>query len=75
MSRKKSRIRAAIFTLVGALVGFLYYRFFGCTNGCAITSNPYLTTLYTAFIGWLIAGATQKEDNDSCSILSHFWKE
>lgn len=68
MNRKKSLIRTALYVLSGALVGFLYYQFFGCSTGCAISSNPYLTMLYTAFVGWLIAGATKKEDNHLCNI-------
>ncbi len=68
MTKEKSLIRTALFVLGGALAGFLYYQFFGCTTGCAITSNPYLTMLYTSFVGWLIAGATKKENSDSCNI-------
>ena len=41
---------------VGALLGFLYYRFVGCATGtCPITRNPYVSTLYGALIGALIA--------------------
>ncbi len=41
--------------LIGGLIGYLYYRFVGCASGsCAITSNPYLTTLYGAIIGLLV---------------------
>ncbi len=68
MRSRFSLLRPVLFTLGGALIGFLYYWFFGCTNGCVITSNPYRVTLYTALIGWLIAGATKKEDNHSCNM-------
>jgi hypothetical protein len=38
---------------IGALAGFLYYFYIGCSSGtCAITSNPYKSTLMGAFIGW-----------------------
>ena len=41
--------------LIGGLLGFLYYKFVGCSSGsCAITSNPYITTLYGAIIGLLV---------------------
>lgn len=41
---------------VGALFGYLYYRFVGCTTGaCPITRNPYTSLLYGALIGALIA--------------------
>jgi len=33
-------------TLTGMLVGYLYYRFYGCTKGCMITGNPWRSTLY-----------------------------
>lgn len=41
---------------LGALAGFLYYRFVGCSTGaCPITSNPLSSTLYGALMGGLIA--------------------
>jgi hypothetical protein len=50
--------RLALFLLGGAAVGFLYYRFVGCRSGsCAITSNPYISTLYGALLGLLLGGS------------------
>jgi membrane associated rhomboid family serine protease len=44
-----------IFLLVGAVGGFLYWRFIGCTSGtCAIKSVWYWTTLWGAAVGYLI---------------------
>lgn len=41
--------------LLGAVGGYLYYRFIGCTNGtCAITSSPYISTIYGSVIGLLL---------------------
>jgi len=41
--------------VLGALAGFLYYKYVGCVNGtCAITSNPYISTLYGAAMGGLL---------------------
>ncbi|MCF8221366.1 MAG: hypothetical protein K9I25_05625 [Crocinitomicaceae bacterium] len=37
-------------TLLGMLVGFLYYRFYGCTEGCMITGNPWRSTAYFGFM-------------------------
>jgi len=37
---------------VGAIGGYLYYHFVGCTSGtCAITSKPLNSTLYGAMMG------------------------
>lgn len=42
--------------LVGGGLGFAYYRFIGCASGtCPLTSNPYVSTIYGAVIGVLIA--------------------
>ncbi len=41
---------------LGALGGFIYYKQIGCTSGnCPITSNAYLTILWGALIGFLLA--------------------
>ena len=38
--------------LIGAIGGFAYYYFIGCSSGsCPITSNPYLMTVYGVFFG------------------------
>lgn len=39
----------------GALIGFLWFRMFGCSKGtCGLTNQWYLTTGYGAFIGFLV---------------------
>ncbi len=39
----------------GGAAGFAFYRFVGCKTGtCPITSNPWLSTLYGAFLGALL---------------------
>ncbi len=53
--------RRAVFGVVGALAGFAYYFFIGCASGaCPISSNPYISTAYGAFIGILIPTKTRK---------------
>lgn len=39
---------------VGALGGFLYYTYYGCTTGCAITSSPIRSILYGILMGGLL---------------------
>jgi hypothetical protein len=47
--------------LVGAGAGYLYYRLVGCPNGtCPITSNPYLSSVYGAVLGLLVAAILAK---------------
>lgn len=44
-----------ILTVVGAVGGYLYYRFVGCAGEtCTITSNPILSSVYGGLIGGLI---------------------
>ncbi len=41
--------------VLGGVGGYLYYYFVGCPTGvCAITSNPYLSTLYGGVFGLLL---------------------
>ena len=36
--------------MLGAIGGFLYFNFIRCNSSCAITGNPYISTLYGAGI-------------------------
>jgi hypothetical protein len=40
--------------VLGALGGLAYWKWFGCRNGCAIKSNPYLMTVYGGVMGGLM---------------------
>lgn len=54
--------RALIGIAFGAVAGFLYWKFIGCSSGtCAITSKPFNSTLYGALMGFLVAGMFKKE--------------
>lgn len=51
---RKKRI-ALTFLVLGAIGGFLYWRFVGCTSGtCAIKSVWYWSTLWGAAVGYLV---------------------
>ncbi len=41
--------------VLGGIGGFLYYHYVGCSSGsCAITGNPYMSTVYGSMIGLFI---------------------
>jgi hypothetical protein len=49
--------RLIIGTIIGAVCGYLYYRFVGCANGvCPITSNPWISSIYGAAMGFMVSG-------------------
>jgi hypothetical protein len=54
MISKRLRFKL-IFSLSGAVGGFLYWKFVGCENGtCAIKSVWYLSTLWGTAFGYLL---------------------
>jgi len=51
----KSKRLQFIFLMVGAVGGFLYWRFVGCESGtCVIKSVWYWSTLWGAGVGYLV---------------------
>jgi hypothetical protein len=47
--------------LLGSVAGFLYWKYIGCLTGtCAITSNPFRSSIYFGIMGALIFGLFQK---------------
>jgi hypothetical protein len=48
---------------LGAVGGFLYYYFVGCSNGtCPISSNPYISIVYGAVLGYLFSDLFIKKE-------------
>ena len=44
----------AVLGIAGGAGGYLYYYYIGCASGaCAITSDPYVSTIYGAVLGIL----------------------
>ena len=47
----------------GAILGYAYYYFIGCRTGsCPISSNPYISTIYGAFAGLILALPSKKKN-------------
>lgn len=57
---RKKLLRLSLFLIIGAAVGWLYYRFWGCTGSCAITSSPMRSMIYAAVISGLLGVATER---------------
>lgn len=54
--------KPALFALIGAGLGFAYWRFVGCTSGsCPITANWHTSTLFGGLIGMLAAPAKKRQ--------------
>ena len=48
--------------VIGALAGFLYWKYVGCLTGtCSITANPLNSTIYFAIFGSILFGLFTKE--------------
>lgn len=46
--------RVVLSTIIGAGLGFAYYRFVGCRSGaCPISSNPFISTIYGGVLGFI----------------------
>jgi hypothetical protein len=50
-------IRTIFGIVIGAAIGFGYYKLVGCSSGaCPITSNPYISIVWGAVMGALLSG-------------------
>ena len=59
----KKNIQPIIGLLVGAAGGYLYYYYVGCASGtCPLTSNPYISVLYGALMGFLLFDIFKKKE-------------
>jgi hypothetical protein len=49
-------IKLLIGAVVGGGLGFAYYKLVGCSTGaCPLTSNPWISSIYGALLGALLA--------------------
>lgn len=61
----KKHITKIIAILVGGIGGFSYYYFIGCASGiCPITSNPYISVIYGAVLGYLFSDIFKKKKHE-----------
>lgn len=61
--RKKFLLKRALPVALGAMAGYAYYYFIGCTTGsCPIQSNPYFSTLYGALAGMIFSFPEKKQN-------------
>lgn len=52
--------------VVGALAGFLYWKYVGCLTGtCAITSSPVRSTIYFAVLGSIVFSLFKQETKNT----------
>ena len=59
----KKNILPIIGLLVGAAGGYLYYYYVGFASGtCPLTSNPYISVLYGALMGFLLFDIFKKKE-------------
>ena len=59
--------KRAIAAVIGGAGGYAYYYYIGCISGtCAITSNPYISTVYgMAMAALLVSSPKKKESEDN----------
>ena len=44
------------FSIVGAVLGIIYWKYWGCRDGCPIRSNWWMMLGYGILLGWLLGG-------------------
>lgn len=57
--------------LLGSIAGYFYWEFYGCTNGCTITSSPWKSTLYGALMAGLIFNGFEPKPGKSKTEENH----
>lgn len=49
-------VKVRVGIVLGAIAGYFYYSFYGCTEGaCHVTSSPVLSPIYGMMVGALVA--------------------
>ena len=56
----KKNLLLLLGVVLGGIAGWCYWKWFGCTKGCTIKSNPYLMTIYGSVMGGLLLSFFKK---------------
>lgn len=62
---KKTIFKRILPVVIGGLLGYSYYYYIGCNNGCPIQSNPFASTIYGAAIGGILSFPSKKSKSNS----------
>ncbi|MBP6663131.1 MAG: hypothetical protein KA172_08615 [Paludibacter sp.] len=61
----RKHIIKIIAIIAGGIGGYSYYYFIGCASGaCPITSNPYISVIYGAVLGYLFSDIFKKKKHE-----------
>lgn len=60
----KNNINYILGGIIGAIAGYLYWSYVGCSTGtCPITASPINSSIYGTIIGILIGGLFKRKNN------------
>ncbi len=62
---KKLIFKRTLPVIIGAILGYAYYYFIGCQNGCPIQSNPLASTIYGVLVGGIFSIPSKKKKDNS----------
>ncbi len=62
---KNKFLKLGLYGIIGGLIGYAYYYYVGCSNGCPLSSNWYITTGYGFASGLLLGLPPKKKPEDT----------
>jgi hypothetical protein len=65
---KRTWLITGLGIVLGALAGWAYWYWWGCTEGCAITGSPLNSSLYGGLMGALLVNSFKKEGSRTKNI-------